>query len=85
MCVFHIDLFILAEGVELVRIGHNENDDIVFGRVAVNPGLPDELRLNEDVLEFFGCDVLALHELEDVFCSIDDPNAAIWSNLGDIA
>ena len=42
-------------------------------------------RLNVHVFELLWCDVFALRQLENILCSVDDPDGSIWEDHADVA
>ena len=59
----------------MVRIGHDNGDQLGLEGVPIDEDLSDEGRARINVLDFLGGHVFALGELEDVLLPVDDLQA----------
>jgi hypothetical protein len=51
----------------------------------MNENLRDVWRLNVNVLKLFWSDVFTLCQLENILCSVNNPNGSIWENHTDVS
>lgn len=51
----------------------------------MNENLSNVRRLNVYVFELLWCDIFALCQLKNIFCSVDNPDGSIWEDHADIA
>ena len=72
------------EFFESLLVGVDDCDAAVLERVAINEALLDERRENENVLQLFRGDVLALRKFEYVLGAVNDLDCAVREDLGNI-